>query len=178
MTNHETDLLLKRIGTGDVKAITELYDKMHTPIYFYILQLLGNEADAEDVMQETFVSVIKNSRNYKSKGKAAAWIYTIAKNKTLDFLRKQQPTIPIEFVAEELFSNSPPVDEELIYLQMLECLNNKERDIVILRVICGFTLTEIAREKNLPKGSVFWSYNNAMKKLKKYLKEDGEFDVR
>ena len=54
MTNHETDLLLKRIGTGDVKAITELYDKMRTPIYFYILQLLGNEVDVEDVMQETF----------------------------------------------------------------------------------------------------------------------------
>ena len=93
-------------------------------------------------------------------------------------LRKQHPTVPIDFVAEELFCDSPPVYEELIYIQMLECLSDKERDIVILRVICGFTLTEISREKNLPKGSVFWSYNNEKKKLKKYLKEDGEFDVR
>jgi DNA-directed RNA polymerase specialized sigma24 family protein len=59
------------------------------------------------------------------------------------------------------------LDDDETYIELLRPLNQKERDIVILRLTVGLTLTEISREMNLPKGSVFWTYNNAMKKLKK-----------
>ena len=170
MTNHELDTLLRRIGGGDRAALAALYKAYRMPVYYYALRLTGNPQKAEDVMQETFLAILRGSRVYADRGRAAAWIYTIARNKAMDLFRKEAKETPLSF-AESL---AAPPFEENGYPQMLEALNEKERDIVILRVLCGFTLTEIARDKNLPKGSVFWSYNNAMKKLKKYLKEEGE----
>ena len=126
-------------------------------------------------MQETFLAILRNGRNDRSDGKAADWIYTVARNKAMDMFRKEGNELPLS-QAEELEAVSSPFDGDA-YPGMLSVLNEKERDIVILRVLCGFTLTEIARDKGMPKGSVFWSYNNAMKKLKKHLKEEGESNV-
>ena len=173
MTNHEVDALIRRIAGGDGKALAALYEAYRTPVYYYALRLTGSPQKAEDVMQETFLAILNGSKGYTDRGKAAAWIYTIARNKANDLFRKERKEAPLSF-AEALAAPPPEWDG---YPQMLEVLNDKERDIVILRVLCGFTLTEIARDKNLPRGSVFWSYNNAMKKLKKYLQEEGETHV-
>ena len=175
MTNHELDALLRRIGGGDKAALAALYEGFRMPVYYYALRLTGNAQKAEDVMQETFLAIMRNAGDYRSDGKAAAWIYTVARNKAMDMFRKEGNELPLS-QAEELEAFSSPFDGDA-YPQMLGVLNEKERDIVILRVLCGFTLTEIARDKGIPKGSVFWSYNNAMKKLKKHLKEEGETHV-
>ena len=175
MTNRELDALLRRIGGGDKSALAALYEGFRMPVYYYALRLTGNPQKAEDVMQETFLAILRNGRNYRSDGKAAAWIYTVARNKAMDMFRKEGNELPLS-QAEELEAVSSPFDGDA-YPGMLSVLNEKERDIVILRVLCGFTLTEIARDKEMPKGRVFWSYNNAMKKLKKHLKEEGESNV-
>ena len=175
MTNRELDALLRRIGGGDKAALAALYEGFRMPVYYYALRLTGNPQKAEDVMQETFLAILRNGGSYRSDGKAAAWIYTVARNKAMDIFRKEGNELPLS-QADELEAFFPPFDGDA-YPQMLSVLNEKERDIVILRVLCGFTLTEIARDKGMPKGSVFWSYNNAMKKLKKHLKEEGESHV-
>lgn len=175
MTNRELDALLRRIDEGDRAALAALYEGFRMPVYYYALRLTGNPQKAEDVMQETFLAILRNGGGYRSNGKAAAWIYTVARNKAMDMFRKEGAELPLS-QAEELEAVSSPFDGDA-YPGMLSVLNEKERDIVILRVLCGFTLTEIARDKGMPKGSVFWSYNNAMKKLKKHLKEEGESNV-
>lgn len=175
MTNREIDALLRRIGEGDRAALAALYEGFRMPVYYYALRLTGNPQKAEDVMQETFLAILRNGGGYRSNGKAAAWIYTVARNKAMDMFRKEGAELPLS-QAEELEAAFSPFDADA-YPEMLGVLNEKERDIVILRVLCGFTLTEIARDKGMPKGSVFWSYNNAMKKLKKHLKEEGESNV-
>lgn len=175
MMNRELDVLLRRIGGGDKAALAALYEGFRMPVYYYALRLTHDAQKAEDVMQETFLAIMRNGGSYRSDGKAAAWIYTVARNKAMDMFRKDGNELPLS-QAEELEAVSSPLDGDA-YPEMLGVLSEKERDIVILRVLCGFTLTEIARDKGIPKGSVFWSYNNAMKKLKKHLKEEGESNV-
>ena len=68
MTNHDIDRLMKRIALGDMAALEELYKNMSKPVYFYALRLTGSPEAAEDVMQDTFISVLKGSGNYKEKG--------------------------------------------------------------------------------------------------------------
>lgn len=51
--------------------------------------------------------------------------------------------------------------------ELLRSLNSRESDIVMLRHIVGLSLTDIAKEKNIKKGTVFWTYNSAIKKLRK-----------
>ena len=168
MTNHEADILLRKIARGDSGALEKLYKEMSKPVYFYALRLVGNPETAEDVMQDTFISVMRNSEKYKG-GKGTAWIFTIAKNRSADYLRRLKPSLPIdeaENIASD-YSFTARSDSDSAFLKTLEVLNKKERDIVTLRLLGDMTLTQVADELALPKGSVFWSYNNAVKKLKK-----------
>jgi len=177
MTNHEIDLLIRKIAQGDINALENLYIEMKKPIYFYALRLSNDSDIAEDVMQDTFISIMENSGSYTAKGKGSSWIFTIVKNKVLDYQKKLKPSLVIdeqENLIDPLCQIEKIIDEN-VFFEMLTPLNEKERDIVILRILVGFTLTEVACELNLPKGSVFWSYNNAMKKLKKALKGENNY---
>lgn len=93
---------------------------------------------------------------------------SIAKNKTLDILKKSNRTCSLDYIGDvggedgklNLFENKTVLDD------LLRTLDNKELDIVVLRHIVGLTLTEIAKEKDMKKGTVFWMYNRAVKKLR------------
>lgn len=168
MTNHEIDNLMKRIALGDMTALEALYKGMSKPVYFYALRLTGNPDTAEDVMQDTFVSVMRSSNSYGAKEKGSSWIFTIARNKAIDLSRKNRPVISIDeadIVGQREFT--PDSDNRLTAMSMLDSLSKKERDIVMLRLFSDMTLTQVSKELNLPKGTVFWTYNNAIKKLGK-----------
>ncbi len=169
MTNHEADNLIKRIAAGDMQALEILYRNMSKPVYFYALRLTGSPEAAEDVMQDTFISVLKGSGNYKEKGKGTSFIFTIAKNRATDWLRRNRNTVGLDDISGLPDDNTPVYFSESIitFMQMLSPLNKKERDIVIMRLLSDMTLTQISRELGIPKGTVFWTYNNAVKKLRK-----------
>ena len=112
MTNHEIDRLLRRTAAGDKAAFAQLYEGFRMPVYYYALQLLGNQTLAEDVMQETFVSVLRGSSTYRHTGKASAWIFTIAKHKAIDLQRKEHPQLPLTD-AEQWLTPVPDVAESV-----------------------------------------------------------------
>ncbi len=173
ITNHDVDHLIMRIAKGDDGALEALYKGMKRPVYFYALQLSGSRNIAEDAMQDTFISIMSHCGSYQAKGNGRAWIMTITRNKVFDLLRKQKhfsAMDELENQEEYSYWMNAPFEEQDAFLDILKPLNKKERDIVILRILAGLTLTQIAYELALPKGSVFWTYNNAMKKLKKSLK--------
>ena len=177
MTNHEIDLLIKEVAHGDTRALESLYMGMKRAVYFYALRLSNDSQAAEDVMQDTFISIMSGSGAYIPKGQGSSWIFRIVKNKILDYQKKQKPVMQID-EDENLTDPSCRIEDlidENVFFEMLAPLNKKERDVVVLRILVGFTLTEAARELNLPKGSVFWTYNSAMKKLKKALKEENDY---
>ncbi len=159
---------MQKIVSGDGAALEALYRQMHKPIYFYALRLTGDPCAAEDVMQETFVAVMRKASVYRAEGKGKAWLFTIAKNLTLDMLRRQnrvesfdvQPALP---TAEDFTVRS---DAGIAALQMLDVLSPKEKNIVLLRLLCDMTLTQIAKELDIPRGTVFWLYNNAVRKMR------------
>ena len=171
MTNGETERLIARIAAGDGEAAALLYKEFSGPVYFFALKMLRNEADAEDAMQETFIAILQKSGAYKPHEKASAWIFTIAKNKALDRLRKRRDYAELD--SPEAAGLADADADDIGYPELLQSLSEKERDVVTLRVLSGFTLTQIARDLDIPKGTVFWTYNNAMKKLRKKLKEGG-----
>ncbi len=177
MTNHEIDKLMKRIARGDMTALEELYINMSKPVYFYALHLLGDPVAAEDVMQDTFVSVMRSSSNYRAEEKGKAWLFTIARNRAADIERRRADTVPIQDI-----ENSPDKrdftvqsDSGAFVTNLLNLLSDKERDIVTLRLFGDMTLTQVSKELGIPKGTVFWTYNNAVKKLRR-LYTGGEND--
>ena len=168
MTDHQIDLWMQKIVSGDTAALEALYRQMHEPIYFYALRISGDPCTAEDVMQETFVTVMRKASDYRAEGKGKAWLFRIAKNLTLDVLRRQNRSesfnvLPVLPTAEDFTVQS---DTGIAALQMLDVLTPKEKNVVLLRLLCDMTLTQVAKELNVPRGTIFWIYNTAVRKMR------------
>ena len=72
--------LLKQVGTVDEDAFRQLYHNTDRTVYSFILSILKNPQDAEEVMQETYLKIWTSAASYHSQGKPLAWIFTIARN--------------------------------------------------------------------------------------------------
>lgn len=86
-SDHE---LLRRMAAGDAEAFTELYRRRQAAVYRYALQMSGSEALAEDVVQEVFLTLIRDARAYDpERGSVAAFLYGIARNQVLRRLERK-----------------------------------------------------------------------------------------
>jgi RNA polymerase sigma-70 factor, ECF subfamily len=89
--SHPVDLAaLKR---GDRHAFARMVDAYSDIIYRLALKMLGDEQDAEDVLQETFIKALKNIHNFEGRSKISTWLYRIAVNEALMLLRKRKGVI-------------------------------------------------------------------------------------
>ena len=169
MTSHQIDHLMRKLQSGDGTALEELYNGMHEPVFYYALRLCGSYDAAEDVMQDTFVTLMRKSSLFRAEDKGRAWIFTITKNLVVDLQRKQSRTDAFEVVHELPGADDFTIqsDTGIDALHMLEGLSAREKNIVLLRLLGDMTLTEVAEELDIPKGTVFWTYNNAVRKMRK-----------
>lgn len=168
MTKNSINSLIIKTAHGDNGAFEALYKEMRKSVYYYALHFCGNHAIAEDVMQDTFITIWSKSSSFIPQGDGRSWILSIAKNKTLDVIKKSNRNCSLDDIGDICGEDSQlnSFENETVLDNLLRILNNKELDIVILRHIVGLTLTEIAKEKDMKKGTVFWTYNSAIKKLR------------
>lgn len=174
--NDET--LLKRISSGDQDAFRELYHNTDKTIYSFILSIVRNPQDAEEIMQETFLKVWTSASSYQSQGKPLAWMFTIARN--LCYMRfrerKHQADIGLdELTGEEAGAVCLPLEnlaDAMVLQSALKILKEEERQIVLLHAAAGLKHREIAANLQLPLSTVLSKYNRAMKKLQKHLREE------
>lgn len=75
------------------KAIENLFNKYHNRIYRLALSITRNEKDAEDIMQNTFIKIIKNLQSFRNKSSLSTWIYRITYNEALMYLRKKKSQV-------------------------------------------------------------------------------------
>jgi RNA polymerase sigma-70 factor, ECF subfamily len=95
----ETDtpqLSLELLRTGDRAEFARLVDTYYTPIYRLGLKMLGDSADAEDVLQNTFLKALQHLPDFEGRSSLSTWLYRIAANEALMLLRKRRPTIPVD----------------------------------------------------------------------------------
>lgn len=170
--------LMKRIAGGDQEAFMQLYQNTDKNMYGFILSIIKNPSDAEEVLQETFLKVWTSASSYQSQGKPLAWMFTIARN--LCYMRfrdqKHQADIPVDDLYEneigELCLDIENVADKLVLKAALEILKEEEREIVLLHAGTGMKHREIASSLKLPLSTVLSKYNRAMKKLEQFLREE------
>lgn len=90
LSTSSDEVLLHRIAGGDRQAFEALYDRYATVAYSLILRIVRDRALADDVLQETFWQIWKRAGEYRGEGQVAAWLYRIARNRSLDEVRRQQ----------------------------------------------------------------------------------------
>ncbi len=170
--------LLNRVGTGDSEAFRQLYHNTDRTVYSFILSILKNPQDAEEVMQETYLKIWTSAASYHSQGKPLAWIFTIARNLCYMKFRDQKRQADMgldELNGEETGEVCLPLEnlaDAMVLRSALEVLKEDERQIVLLHASAGLKHREIAADLQMPLATVLSKYNRAIKKLKQYLREE------
>ena len=86
----EDDVLVKKAIGGNEEAYKKLVDKYQRALYFHILKMIKDKEQVEDLVQETFVKAFDNLNTYSTNYPFSTWLYRIATNHTIDYLRKKK----------------------------------------------------------------------------------------
>ena len=141
-----------------------IYEEYFDRVYYKVLSVVKNDDDAEDICQETFISVYKNLSKFREESNIYTWIYRIAINKTYDFFKKRK----IEFeINDDVLSLPEDInfDTKVILEEKLKLISEKEKEIVVLKDIYGYKLKEIAEIKNMNLSTVKSVYYKALKDM-------------
>ena len=155
------------------KLQAEIYSQFHDKVQHFLIEKVGDKYLAEDLCSDVFIKVLEKYDSFdESKASLSTWIFTIARNTLIDHYRGRKV---FEEVSEEM-SVSDDIDEEICNNETLEelaCalekLDERERDIIILRYYSGETLKDIAGKLNISYAYVKILHNKAVGDLKKYM---------
>ena len=175
--NQEDGDLMKLISKKDKNAIQKVVLRFRTHIYLTARKSLKSNQDAEDVSQDVFIKIWKNSSKYdSSKAKLSTWISTITKRTIIDAFRKKvRHKKPLIFDEHE---HSPSVistitetkEEHANALKKIRCLTEKQREVLELVFLEELTPTEISILKNIPEQTVRSLYRRAILNLRSLTK--------
>lgn len=168
------DALIRRIATGDMDALHTLYSSVCDSLYGFILSVVKDPHDADDVLQEAMLKVYTKAGEYIPQGKPLAWIFTIARHMALDKLRGRARIQPLEAIDGEAITlpGVEDVERRLLLETLLNRLPEEDRQILILHAVTGMKYREIAAVLELPSGTVRSRYHRAMERLKAIVKEE------
>ncbi len=169
-------LLVEKARMGDGRAYAALMNRYRDTIYYLMLRMAGNPADAEDLTIEAFGKAFKSIHSYTPDFAFSTWLFRIATNNCIDFIRKKRMTpSPYDQLQEDdeeitstLQSDLPDPEEIMINDQkikklreVIEQLKPLYRDLIKLRYFREFSYEEIASELNIPVGTVKARLNRA-----------------
>lgn len=173
--------LIEAICRRDEGAIAELYRRYGAAAYTLSLRLARDEELAAEAVQNTFVAVWRSARTYRpERGRVVSWLLTIARNQTLDLLRKKGGRLEVPATNDALFAeiNDPAVEAEARVLswqvrKALTSLPASLREVVELAYFRGFTHMEVAAHLQIPPGTVKSRIRLAVDRLARLLGEGG-----
>ncbi|MGQ1910179.1 RNA polymerase sigma factor [Marinifilum sp. RC60d5] len=154
---------------GDQKAYEELFKRYKDAIFFMLLKMVNNKNDAEDLTFEAFGKAFKNIKQYSPKYAFSTWLFKIASNNCIDFLRKKKgKTVSIDGKDDKenersitLESSGLNPEQDFIKKQKAKIMRNevgrlkeRYRRLIELRYFEEFSYEEIAQELKLPIGTV------------------------
>jgi RNA polymerase sigma-70 factor, ECF subfamily len=176
--------LVKQYLEGDENALKLLIKNNLKAVYNFVYQFLLDKDDADDITQETFVKVWSNIKKFRGDKKFKAWLFRIAKNTALDFLKKKRPVSfsslkskddDIDFV-DKVFDKSPLPDEIVRSADIANILNDAVnkltapyRMVLFLYYHDGFNFRQIAETLEEPLHTVKSRHRRALIMLRKNL---------
>lgn len=166
-TPRQLDQWIWQIGQGDREVLKALYQATATSVYAYALAIVKNRHDAEDVLQECYVTICRSAVGYTRQEKPMAWIMTITRNLCLKLLRQQKRYIPLE---DHYFgTENTRADDRLLLEGCMKLLSDQDRQIVVLHAVAGCTHAQIGKQLGLKTGTVLSKYHRAIRKLRQDL---------
>jgi RNA polymerase sigma-70 factor (ECF subfamily) len=179
--------LVQQAVRGDQKAYSELMERYHNAIYYMLLKMVGNTSDAEDLTIEAFGKAFKNIKQYTAHFAFSTWLFKIASNNAIDFMRKKKlnnisiddtlrdadTALPINIRSEQPTPEESLISEQKIMMlrSIVSKLKPRYRKLVELRYFYEYSYEEISEETGLPIGTVKAQLFRARELLQNVVKE-------
>jgi RNA polymerase sigma-70 factor (ECF subfamily) len=169
MTNKELDNCIIDFLNGDESSFDLLYHETKKSVYLSIYAIVKEKNTIEDLMQDTYMKAIKSLDYYTLGTNFKAWISRIARNNALNYVkRKNREEIIDSDERPDVFGTT----SENYFLDFAtRSLTEIEKDIVIYKIVLDLKFREIAEVMELPLGTVYWNYKNAINKMKEEIRE-------
>jgi RNA polymerase sigma-70 factor (ECF subfamily) len=171
---------------GRTEAFEEIVERYQDRLFHLFIHFVKNRQDAEDLLQEAFIRMLKGIHSYDHRQKFDAWIFTIANHLACDFLRRRKKNWIFYSADMQNFETEPqdveskPETYDCIVQDMLQCLPWEQRQIFLLREEAGLSFREIADMLGISINTALGRMHYAVVKLRAQLKElpeEGENSV-
>ena len=173
--------VIDRCKSGEREAQFQLYKMYYKSMYNTSLRIVGNDTEAEDVMQEAFLSAFKKIDTYSGQVSFGAWLKKIVVNRSLDYLKKRK--VHFEELDERIAGEieTPMMETRELDLRKLKeaimQLPEGYRVVLSLYLLEGYDHDEISEILNISNSSSRSQLLRAKKKLRDYLKKDEVFSI-
>ena len=190
LESREEDIqMVLAVREGDTTAYRGLVEKYQERVYHMVYGMLRNQEDARDITQDAFVKAYDNLQKFRLESSFYTWIYRIARNLTIDYLRKRKRRPETEFdeqvatrderggIDESHVQEGPgrTLERKRLYARIMSAMQQlpeDQREVVLLRELEGLSYKEIAEAMEIPEGTVMSRLYYARKKLQKLLADE------
>jgi RNA polymerase sigma-70 factor, ECF subfamily len=180
MTEVHLSWLISQCIAGNEEAVEMLIRQYETGVFRLALSIVGDQAEANEVTQVTFISALRSLPSYQEKQTFKAWLYTIALNHSRSHLRKQKilerlrTTLTSIFQVETQKQISPEEtlienEKEAAIWNSLNQLDERHRTVVVLRYFHELSIAEISEILSVNEGTIHSRLHNAREKLRNAL---------
>ncbi len=159
------------------KEFSMIVARYSETLYWKIRRIVLNHDDADDVLQNVFVKAWNNFENFQNKSKVSTWLYRIAINESLDFLRRQKKIQAVNADENVSVANRLLADEyfdgdriQALLQEAIARLPDVQRVVFNLRYYDGMKYSEISKILGTTEGALKASYHIAVGKISEYLK--------
>lgn len=179
MQDQDEEVLVRLAQQQDERAFSQLYEAYFTRIYRYVNVKIGNQTEAEDIAQQVFVNAYQSLGAFKQKGLPfAAWLFRIAHNQVIDFVRKRSKRGTAPLLEDTLVDTSKHNDpqqlvEDAMSIEQLTAatkgLTEAQQEVISLRFASDLSTAEVAKIMGKSEGAVKAMQHSAIIALRKKL---------
>lgn len=165
---NEINELFEKFKSGNKEVLEEIYNKYQKIIYGIAFSILKNKDDAEDIVQTVFIKLHTLDTSKLPGRNPLSWLYTLTKNKALQFLRKQKNNIDLDslYDLEDTDNEINKLIDKETYNKLISKLSSKEKEIISLKIISNLSFKQISQLLGEKTGTIKWRYYKAIYNLK------------
>ncbi len=179
MVDNLENRLIERSRDRSPEAFGELVKLYRKPLYSYLIKMCGDRFSAEDLFQETLIKVWHGIGKYDERQKFSSWLFSIAHNCAIDFLRKRKLAMNTFEELNEDTAVAKDLHDTVVTKELKEKLDKavsklpeKQREVFLMRQFGEFSFKEIAKMTNEPLNTVLSHMHYAIKKIKDVMRDE------
>lgn len=174
------EALVRAIRGGDLRAFDELYRRYADRIFGFLVRHVHDRTEAEDLLQDVFMTVLRDDALELRPGKVGAWLFTVARNRAIGKLRRRR-------VEDDHLATVPPPDPEpspeaqtgtrQLVARVegaMTALSEPHAEALMLKVVGGLTYKQIAAVQDVPEGTAKSRLHFALRAVRAYFERERE----